>query len=125
MYRVNPMTYLVSSFLSTSLGDAPMRCADNEVLSFSAPAGKACADYMKNYISANSGYLLSSGSQMNDDCKFCAMGNSNDFLSSLGISFSNRWRDFGILCVYIVVNTVGAIVFYKLFRVPRSKTVKN
>ncbi|KAJ5398236.1 hypothetical protein N7509_006349 [Penicillium cosmopolitanum] len=124
MYRVNPLTYMVSSFLSTSLGNAPMHCADNEVLSFAAPAGKTCTDYMNDYLSTNPGYLLSVDSQVNNSCSFCAMGNTNEFLESLGIQFSNRWRDFGLLWVYIVVNTVGAVTFYKLFRVPRNKTAK-
>lgn len=125
MYRVNPLTYMVSSFLSTSLGNAPMHCADNEVLSFAAPAGKTCSDYMKDYLSTNPGYLLSLDSQANNSCSFCAMGNTNEFLQSLGIQFSNRWRDFGLLWVYIVVNTVGAVMFYRLFRVPGNKTAKN
>ncbi|KAJ5858866.1 hypothetical protein N7534_004143 [Penicillium rubens] len=119
MYRVNPLTYMVSSFLSGAIGEAPMHCADNEVLSFAAPAGMTCGEYMQDYISANSGYLLNPGAQGN--CNFCTMGNTTEYLESLSIQFGNRWRDFGLLWVYVVVNTIGAIVFYKIFRVPRSK----
>jgi ABC-type multidrug transport system permease subunit len=121
MYRVNPLTYMVSSFLSGAVGEAPMRCADNEILSFAAPAGMTCQEYMRGYMSTNPGYLLDSGVENNGACQFCTMENTKDYLEGLNIQFSNRWRDFGLLWVYIVVNTIGAIVFYKLFRVPRSK----
>ncbi|KAF9892130.1 hypothetical protein FE257_002536 [Aspergillus nanangensis] len=119
MYRVNPFTYLVSSFLSASLGAAPMHCADNEVLSFSAPPSATCMEYMQDYIGLNRGYLLDE--EARDICRYCPMDRTNQYLAGVNIDFSNRWRDFGLLWVYIAVNTLGAIVFYKLFRVPRTK----
>ncbi|KAL2840520.1 ABC-2 type transporter-domain-containing protein [Aspergillus pseudoustus] len=125
MYRVNPLTYLVSSLLSTTLGDAPMHCADNELLTFSAPEGMTCGDYMQDYQAANGGYLLNSNAQGNEQCNFCALEYTNVYLGGLNINFSNRWRDFGILWVYVVVNTLGAILFYKLFRVPRAKKAQK
>ncbi|KAL2867828.1 putative ABC multidrug transporter [Aspergillus lucknowensis] len=121
MYRVNPLTYLASSLLSTTLGDAPMHCADNEVLSFSAPAGMTCGDYMQPYRSMNGGYLLNPEARGSEACEYCALEYTNYYLSGLHVEFANRWRDFGLLWVYVVVNTIGAIVFYKLFRVPRNK----
>lgn len=121
MYRANPMTYLVSSLLSATLGDAPMHCADNEVLSFSAPPGMTCGEYMEGYRAANGGYLINPDALGGETCNFCALEHTNDFLSSVSIEFGNRWRDFGLLWVYIAFNTVAAILFYKLFRVPRAK----
>ncbi|KAL4925260.1 putative ABC multidrug transporter [Aspergillus undulatus] len=121
MYRVNPMTYLVSSLLSTTLGAAPMHCADNEILSFSAPSGMNCREYMEDYQSVNGGYLLNPEAQGSEQCNFCTLEYTNQYLSGLNIDFENRWRDFGFLWVYIVVNTIAAIAFYKLFRVPRGK----
>ncbi|KAL4960100.1 putative ABC multidrug transporter [Aspergillus stella-maris] len=125
MYRVNPMTYIVSSLLSTTLGAASMHCADNEVLSFSAPSGMNCEEYMADYRAANGGYLLNPQAQGSEQCNFCTLQYTNDYLSALSINFDNRWRDFGLLWVYIVVNTVAAIAFYKLFRVPRTKKTKT
>ncbi|KAI9375051.1 ABC multidrug transporter [Aspergillus egyptiacus] len=125
MYRVNPFTYLVSSLLSTALGDAPMHCADNEILSFSAPAGMTCAEYLQDYRSLYGGYLLNPDAGDSEQCNFCTLEYTNQYLSGLSIDFSNRWRDFGLLWVYIVVNTAGAIVFYWLFRVPKGRKAKK
>ncbi|KAL6230685.1 hypothetical protein BDW75DRAFT_221990 [Aspergillus navahoensis] len=121
MYRVNPFTYLVSSLLSATLGNAPMHCADNEVLSFSALSGQTCREYMEDYRSVNGGYLLNPDAQGSEQCQFCTLEYTNRYLSNLSIDFDNRWRDFGLLWVYVIVNTIGAIAFYKLFRVPRTK----
>ncbi|KAL3446381.1 ABC-2 type transporter-domain-containing protein [Aspergillus insuetus] len=125
MYRVNPLTYLVSSLLSAGLGDAPMHCADNELLTFSAPDGMICGDYMQGYQAANGGYLLNPNAQGSEQCNYCALEYTNDYLSNLSINFDNRWRDFGLLWVYIVVNTAGAVAFYWLFRVPRAKKAQK
>lgn len=85
----------------------------------------SCDEYMRDYRTANGGYLLNPDAQGSEQCNFCTFDYTNQFLSSLNIDFENRWRDFGLLWVYIIVNTVGAIVFYKLFRVPRRKKAKK
>lgn len=125
MYRVNPFTYLVSSLLSATLGDAPMHCADNEILSFFAPSGMSCGEYMQDYRSAHGGYLLNPDARGSDECNFCSLEYTNQYLAGLNVNFANRWRDFGLLWVYIVVNTVGAIAFYWIFRVPKGKKAKK
>lgn len=81
----------------------------------------SCREYMEDYQSANGGYLLNPDAGSSEPCNFCTLGYSNQYLSSVSIDFGNRWRDFGLIWVYIVVNTFGAILFYKLFRVPRAK----
>jgi ABC-type multidrug transport system permease subunit len=125
MYRVNPFTYLVSSLLAASTGDASMHCADNEVLSFSAPSGLNCEEYMADYLSANGGYVLNPLAHDSEQCNYCALENTNQYLSNLSIDFNNRWRDFGLLWVFVVVNTVGAVLFYWVFRVPKGKEAKT
>ena len=69
----------------------------------------------------NPGVLLNDDSQLGGTCNFCDLENTSQYLQSINVVFSNRWRDFGLMWVYILVNTLGAILLYKLFRVPRSK----
>lgn len=118
MYRVNPFTYLVAGFLSTCVGDAPMHCAKNEILSFERPANMTCESYMAEYISTNGGKLLDSAAEY---CSFCPMDNTNQYLLSVNIDFNTRWRDFGLMWVYIVFNSCAAVCFYWFFRVPKGK----
>ncbi|KAB8214102.1 ABC-2 type transporter-domain-containing protein [Aspergillus novoparasiticus] len=124
MYRVNPFTYLVSGLLSTSLGEAPMHCAEKEFLSFSTPTNLTCGEYMQDYISTNGGYLLNAGAQGGEDCHFCTTGNTTQFLQHVNIDFSTRWRDFGLMWVYVGFNIFAAITLYWLCRVPKGKKNK-
>ncbi|EXJ55394.1 ATPase [Cladophialophora yegresii CBS 114405] len=118
MYRVSPFTYLVGGLLSVGVADAPVTCADAEYLHFTAPSGQTCGEYLEPLISAAGGYLLDPRSS---NCEFCTIDNTNTFLSYVSISFSNRWRDFGILLVYIVFNVFAATAIYWLARMPKGK----
>ena len=127
MYRANPFTYLVSSLLATTLGDAPAHCAENEFQNFAAPANMTCAEYLEPYISVARGYVEDAGSQGGGpaSCNFCQLDSTNQFLQSVNVDFSNRWWHFGLLWVYVVVNLAAAVGLYWAFRVPRAKKVKK
>ena len=119
MYRVNPFTYVVNGFLGSALAGAPVTCASNEILSFSSPAGTTCGDYLSGYIEQAGGYLIDP--LVEGVCEYCPLATTDDFLSSLSISFSDRWRSFGILWAYVIFNIAAAVFIYWLARVPRPK----
>jgi ATP-binding cassette subfamily G (WHITE) protein 2 (PDR) len=119
MYRLNPFTYLVSSLMSTTLGQAPAYCADNEFQQFNAPDNQTCGQYMESFIGTVGGYLKDA--QATDLCQYCQLDNTEQFLRNIGISWDTRWRDFGLIWVYVVFNTAAAIALYWVIRVPRGK----
>lgn len=123
MYRVNPLTYLVDGLLSTALGDAKVQCASNEYLEFESPSNLTCGEYMQPYIDATSGYLLdrNASSSNGEICKFCPMSSTNDFLTNISSSIENRWRNFGLMWVYVVFNVTAAVALYWAFRVPKKR----
>ncbi|OAL21411.1 hypothetical protein AYO20_11376 [Fonsecaea nubica] len=118
MYRVSPFTYLVEGLLSVGIAHAPVVCAANEYLHFTAPAGQTCGQYLGPFIEQAGGYLLDSDTTQ---CQFCTVNSTDTFLSLVSISFDHRWRDFGILFVYIAFNVFAAVVIYWLARVPKGK----
>lgn len=122
MYRVNPFTYLVSSFMATTLGQASAYCAETEFQVF-APANGTCLEYMQQYMSLAGGYLRDE--QATDQCHFCQLDNTNQFLTRINADWDTRWRDFGLLWVYIVFNVAAAVFLYWLCRVPKGKKAKN
>lgn len=121
MYRVNPFTYVVEGFLGTSLANAPVHCAANEFVTFSAPAGQTCGEYMAGYIAAAGGYLQDSGAGNGTDCSYCAMADTNSFLKGINVDFDNRWRNFGLLWVYCIFNIAVAAGIYWLVRMPKTR----
>lgn len=123
MYRVNPFTYLVSSFMATTLGKAPAYCNPSEFQVFAAPAGQMCSEYMREYISDFGGFLRDPSAT--GECHFCQMDSTDQFLQRVHADWNTRWRDFGLLWVYVAVNIAAAVFFYWLCRVPKNKGKKS
>ena len=119
MYRVSPFTYLISGVLATGLANAEVKCSNVEILHFDPyPAGSTCGEYMKTYIDALGGYVTNPDATT--DCGFCTIGDTNTFLASISSYYNQRWRNLGIMWVYVVVNIGLAILFYYLARVPKK-----
>lgn len=116
MYRVNPFTYVIESFLGTALAGAPVTCKPSELVQFEAPAGMNCGEYMQSYIDAKGGYLVDSFAS---SCSFCGTASSDAFLQDMNMRFENRWRDFGFMWAFCVFNVVAAVGLYWLMRVPK------
>lgn len=124
MYRVNPFTYFVDGILSTALGQAPVRCADNEYLRFSSPSSQTCGEYMASYMNQFGGYLLNPDDQ-EVDCQYCQLDNTDQFLTSVNSTFALRWRNLGLLWVYVAINLGIAVAAYWAFRVPKKTFAKR
>lgn len=123
MVRVNPFTYIVDGFLATTLANAPVNCAANELINFAAPNGSNCADYVQPFIDMAGGYLAN-GSGEGSQCEYCPIKSTNEFLASINSHWEDRWRNFGLLWVYVAFNIGAALFFYWLARVPKKSNVK-
>ena len=122
MYRVSPFTYLVSGILSTSLTNVPVECSEVELLRFEPLPEQTCDTYMSEYIQTAGGYVANP--EATSSCEYCPLSNTDAFLKLVHNEYSERWRNFGILWVYVLVNIIGALLFYWLVRVPK-KTKKS
>jgi ATP-binding cassette, subfamily G (WHITE), member 2, PDR len=121
MYRVNPFTYLVDAFLSTTLAHAPVRCAPKEYLQFVAPENQTCQTYLAPYLDSIGGAGALVSPDATGVCSYCPISNTDQFLSTMNLNFNLRWRNFGILWVFVIFNLGAAVALYKIFRVPNKK----
>ncbi|KAI0430546.1 ABC-2 type transporter-domain-containing protein [Xylaria sp. FL1042] len=119
LYRVSPFTYLVSSLLSFSVGNTQVECARNEFLTFDPPANQTCMKYMAAQLKI-AGYLEPGTENNMANCQYCPTKDTNTFLAQTSVIFEDRWRNFGLLFVYIGFNIVGALFLYWLTRVPKN-----
>ncbi|KAF2814106.1 uncharacterized protein BDZ99DRAFT_410425 [Mytilinidion resinicola] len=120
MYRVSPLTYWVSGVVSTGLAGKAVDCADNELAIFNPPAGQNCGDYAGPYANTSGGNLLNPSDMQ--DCRFCSLSTSDQFLTSVSIEYTTRWRNFGIVWAYVLFNIFAAVCFYYFFRVAGKKS---
>lgn len=117
MYHVSPFTYLVSAVLSVGLYGNKVVCSAIEVLKVSPPGGQTCSAYLGTYVQTYRANLLNPDAT--HDCQICIIRNTSEFLESLNIKFSQRWRNIGLLFAYVAFNIAAALFFYWLVRVPK------
>ncbi|KAJ6008160.1 hypothetical protein N7540_012136 [Penicillium herquei] len=118
MYRVSPLTYIVSGMLSTGLANTPVTCADIEVIPVQPPSGVTCGDYLAAYIQTAGGKVYNSNAT--SDCEYCSMTQSNLYLESLSAYYDDRWRNFGLIWVYVAFNVFATLFLYWYVRVRGS-----
>ncbi|ENH69570.1 ABC transporter CDR4 [Fusarium oxysporum f. sp. cubense race 1] len=122
MYRASPFTYVVEGLMGTSMANADAGCENNELITFNAPNGTTCGEYMKSYLSNVGGYIVNTAAT---ECQYCTISDTNTFLESKSMSYGNRWRDFGLLWAYCVFNIAAAFGIYWVVRVPKNKKTKK
>ncbi|KAI9751254.1 MAG: pyruvate dehydrogenase E1, beta subunit [Chaenotheca gracillima] len=124
MYRVSPFTYLVDGMLSTGLANTQGQCSDIEFVNFDPSPNNTCGQYMDLYINGANGQPGAGGYLTNPDamsqCQFCSLSDTNAFLNQVNSHYSDRWRNFGIMWVFIIFNVAGALFLYWLVRVPNK-----
>jgi ATP-binding cassette subfamily G (WHITE) protein 2 (PDR) len=123
MYRLSPFTYLVSGMMSTGLANTKVVCAEIEYLHFNPPSGETCQSYLSNYINELGGYVLNGSATT--DCSYCTLSNTNTFLAGVNSFYDQRWRNFGLMWVYIGFNAAAAVFLYWLARVPKNTKAKK
>lgn len=123
MYRVSPFSYLVSGMLSTAVANVNVTCASNEFLSFTPLANQSCEKFMESYIGQVGGYLKNPDAM--DTCEFCTIRDTNTYLAAVGSHYEDRWRNFGLLWVYVFFNIVAALFLYWLVRMPKKSLKKE
>lgn len=119
LYRLSPLSYWVSAILSTGLANVEVHCAPHEFTVLNPPDGQTCGEYMLEYISQAGGYLLDPGAE--SQCKYCKIKGTNVFLEGIGVRYADRWRNFGIIWVFIAFNIVAALGLYWAVRMPKGK----
>ena len=113
MYYVNPSQWWISGVLASVLHDLPIYCADAEMIRFTPPAGQTCGQYASAFARAVGGNLTNPSAT--DVCNYCELRNGDQYLDLLNISADEKWRDFGIFCIFVVSNYL--LVYFLMWSV--------
>lgn len=115
MYRVSPLTYLVDGIAAAGMHARPIECANNELSRFDPPIGQTCGAYLQAFLKVAPGNLTNPDATT--QCGYCPLTVSDQFLAASSITWSTRWRNYGIGYSYILFNISMAVLFYYGFRV--------
>lgn len=118
MYRVSVFTYWVGGIVSTELHARPISCSATETSIFNPPSGMTCGAYLAPLLEHGPGQLQNPSAT--EQCRYCPVTNADQLLSTSGIFWSERWRNFGLVWVYIVFNIFVTILLYYTFRVKKG-----
>jgi ATP-binding cassette subfamily G (WHITE) protein 2 (PDR) len=118
MYRVSPFTYLVSAMLTTGVANVDVKCTDIELLHLDPPPNQTCSEYLGPYVKLANAELLNPAAT--SDCSLCPISTTDQFLKQLSMEFDNRYRNVGLLFVYVVFNIFAALFLYWLIRMPKK-----
>ena len=103
MYRLSPYTYLVEGLLGQAIGQKEISCSDIELVQVNPPSGQTCASFLDPFISTAGGYITNPDAT--SACNYCSFRTTDQFLaSSFNIEWSHRWRNVGLMFVFIVFN---------------------
>ena len=124
MYHISPMTWMIRSFLATTLGDSDVVCSSSEFVQIVPPANSTCGTYMESYLNSTGGYITNSSAT--ELCHYCTMGDTNSFLKvAVRTTIDDRWRDWGIFICYIFISVFLTIFLYWIARVPKNDLKVN
>ncbi|OJD10493.1 hypothetical protein AJ78_08513 [Emergomyces pasteurianus Ep9510] len=124
MYPVSPGTYLVGGVMAASIAGANVTCSETELLQIMPPSGMTCGEFMGPFATSAKGVLLNPAEALNA-CRYCIISTTDQFLSRFDIYYSNVWRNFGLLWVYILFNVAAAMGLYWLVRMPKGRGHKR
>ncbi|KKA28728.1 hypothetical protein TD95_004420 [Thielaviopsis punctulata] len=119
MYRVSPFTYWIAGIAATMLHGRRVECSAAETSRFDPPAGQTCGEYLAAYMRLAPGTLQNPNDTA--DCKYCSISVADEYLAPSKIFWSERWRNYGLVWVYVFFNVMVAVATYWLFRVRTSR----
>lgn len=123
MYRVSPLTYIVSAFMAAGLTDLTVKCAAREIIHLNPPSGSTCQAYLEDFAASAGGRILNPLAET--ACQYCPMASSEHFLNSIRAHLSEGWRNFGLTFVYVAFNIAGAMAIFYFVRMPKAPKITS
>ncbi|WFD27170.1 hypothetical protein MNAN1_002166 [Malassezia nana] len=96
MFHLSPFTYLIEGMLGNAIHDQPVVCTEMELNPINPPSGMSCSAYMGKFTkSLQEGGTPGRGyyTEINGQCGYCPMSNGEDYMKSILLDPSMRFRD--------------------------------
>lgn len=90
-----------------------MLCTPEETARFDAPPAQTCGSYAGAFANSTGGYLLNP--EASSGCMFCQYSVGDQYLATLNVEASQKWRDFGIFLAFCISN--WALVYFFIYTV--------
>ncbi|CAG8950647.1 hypothetical protein HYFRA_00002856 [Hymenoscyphus fraxineus] len=116
MYWLNPSTYWIGGVLSATLPGTQIQCSPTEAAYFNPPPNQTCGTYARDFLTqVGQGYLINPEDTAN--CGYCQYRDGNEYMRTLNIEPSDKWRYFGIFLAFCFTNWMLVYFFIYTVRV--------
>jgi ATP-binding cassette subfamily G (WHITE) protein 2 (SNQ2) len=99
--------------LAATLHNVPVVCKPSETAQFDVPAGQTCSSYAGSFLASAPGYLLNPNASA--DCQYCPYSSGDDYLRTLNVTASDKWKCFGIFLAFCISN--WALVYFFIWSI--------
>ncbi|KAF9415247.1 hypothetical protein BGZ94_000147 [Podila epigama] len=114
MYWLDPYHYVIEGLVTVQLHNVKVQCGDDEYSIFNVPVGQTCGQYAAEFMKSATGYIKDLNAT--ERCQYCQYSQGQDFYEGLNMDFEHRWRNVGILCIYLCTNIALVILGIKFYR---------
>ncbi|KAJ2826531.1 ATP-binding cassette transporter snq2 [Coemansia erecta] len=115
LYYVSPFTYYLEGAISSELHGSKVVCKPEELYTFEPPSNSTCGDYAGEWVKQATGYITNLDAT--SACKYCPYSVGDEYLATVSWEFSHRWRNFGIMIVFLAFNIAFAIFMVRIYKV--------
>ena len=114
VYWLVPSTYWIGGVMAATLSKITVQCTPSETAMFNPPPGQTCAQYASAFVQqAGRGYLTNPDATA--ACGYCQYRDGIEFMKTLNVDPSDKWKYFGIFAAFCVSN--WALVYFFIYTV--------
>ena len=120
MFQLSPFTWIMEGILGNAIGGAQVHCEADEMQVVRLPPGATCQSHMEPFSRPQSSDPRGNGYYVDNNdgtCSFCLYRYGDDYLETVMMDASNKYRDLGIIVAYIAFNTALLFTLFWLFRI--------
>ncbi|KAH9815156.1 pleiotropic drug resistance ABC transporter [Melampsora americana] len=119
MLQLDPYTRIMGGLVVNELHGLRITCAPQEFSRIQPPIGQTCQQWLSTFVNSTGGYLQNPDAT--SDCDYCQYKVGEEFSTPLNYSYSNRWRDLGILVAFSVFNSIVTVLAAKFLTLRYAK----
>jgi ABC-type multidrug transport system permease subunit len=105
--------------LSNVLHDTVVTCTPLETNIFQPPQGQTCGQFLGPFLKIGFGALYNPNATAN--CEYCRYSTGDQYLVTLDYNWGDRWRNFGLIWVYVFFNLGMLLLVMGVPRVLRQR----
>ncbi|KAI8099010.1 ABC-2 type transporter-domain-containing protein [Halteromyces radiatus] len=123
MYWLDPFHYYIEGLTVNEMENIAIHCTPSDLIRFTPPPGQTCAQYTEAFFNSTygvTGYIENPQAMQPEQCGYCLYSTGEQFFeTNYAWAADHKWRNFGILLLFLVSNILSVIALVYLRRKPR------